>query len=138
MAYWLTNLLYFDILLLYYYTNLNSSIICCCFFFFGDMFLCFSNFGSLFCNSLKCSTECDSLEDFFEIFLIFEQFCYQLNHQLLLLFFELLVLKQFFIASAVDFLALSRSFSPYLLVKFLPMFLAKDKKIHILLHMVYL
>ena len=48
--------------------------------------------------------------DFFETFLFHQQPCYQLNQQLLLLFFLIALLETAFMASVVDFLALSRIF----------------------------
>ena len=41
--------------------------------------------------------------------------------------FWIALFEAVFIASVVDFLALSRRFWPYLLLKLLPMFLEKDK-----------
>ena len=63
LVYCLTNLLLFNIPLLYWYINLNPSIICCPF--SGYKYLSFgisiSSLASLFCNSV---------EDFFEVFVI--------------------------------------------------------------------
>ena len=126
----LTNLLFFDILLffilLYCYTNLSSSVICCLF--FGVMYLFYGASISLLSSSFfECSSiECNSVGDFSKHLLFYQQFCYQLNHQLLLLFFELLF-EAVFIASVADLLALLRSFWPYLLLKFLPVFFTNDK-----------
>ena len=61
----LTNLLFFNIPLLYCYTNLNPSIICCLP--SGDMYLLLGASISLLAS------------DFFEILVIYQQFCYQLS-----------------------------------------------------------
>ena len=44
--------------------------------------------------------------------------------------FWVAVFEAIFIASVVDFLGISRSFWPYLLLKFLPMILAIDKNLY--------
>ena len=72
------DLLFFDIPFLYYYINLNSSIICC--FSSGDMYLLLFLFHFLsyfVVSSLK-------------FLLFYLQFYFQLNHLLLLVFFEVI------------------------------------------------
>ena len=92
LLYCLINLLFFDIPLLYCYTNLNSSIICCLF--SGDMYLSFgisiSSLALSFCSFL----DCNSVEDFLEIFVILSA---------ILLPIKSLVASAVFIASVVDF-----------------------------------
>ena len=101
LMYSLINSLFFDILLLCYCTNLNSSIMCSLF--YGDIYLSFdiSLLASLFskCNSV----ECNSLEDFFEAFVILSAVLLPIKSPIAL--FEVV-----FIASVVDFLELSISF----------------------------
>ena len=100
LMYYLINLLFFDIPLLYYHTNLNSSIICCLF--SGDIYLSFgiSN-SSTFC-------ECNSLEDFFEIFLILSAILLPIKSPVALV--AIALFEAVFIAFVVNILALSRSF----------------------------
>ena len=81
----LKNLLFFDIPLLYFYTNLNSLIIYCLS--SGDMYLFW------YILLFRCFVILS--ETFSKHSLFYQQFCYQLNRQLLLLFFELLFLMQF-------------------------------------------
>ena len=89
----LANLLFFDIQLLYYYTDLNSSIICCLF--SGDVYFYFSIF-ILFSFAFECNSfENGIVLEILQYFLFYQLFYCQLNHQLHLLFFELLFLKQF-------------------------------------------
>ena len=118
--YFLTHLLFANIPLLLYYVNLNSSIICCLFsgdvYIFLWVFLIHPNFVNVI-----------PLKIVLKHLLFYWQFYYQLNHQLFLLLFKLL-------HRVVEFLALSRSFWLYSLIKFLatlvacvPMVLAKDK-----------
>ena len=122
----LTNLLLFDIPLLYCYTNLNSSIICCisC----GDMYLFF-----VLLFHYQHHHFASTLEIFLMHLLFYLQFCYQLNHQLLLLFFELLFFEAVFIASVVDFQSYQEVLNHIYCLHFYPCFLQKTE-IHIFLH----
>ena len=88
LMHYLTNLLFFDVPLLYCYTNLNSSIVLCLS--SEDMHLFFG--ASI---SLLASSFCKHNKGILMHLLFYQQFCYQLNHQLRLLNFELLFLKQF-------------------------------------------
>ena len=101
---YLTNLLFFDIPVLYCYTNLNSSIICCLS--SRDMYILF---GASISLSASLFFECKSDGDFLKRLIFYQQFCYELNHQLLLLFY-IARIEAVFVGSVVDFLALSRSF----------------------------
>ena len=83
-----TNSLFFDIPLLHHYTSLNSSIICC-------LFLAICIFELVFPIDYCLHYFLSTLNIFSKHLLCYQQFYYQLNHQLLLLFFELLFLKQF-------------------------------------------
>ena len=87
----LLTLLFFDISLLYYYTNLNSSIICCLF--SGDIYLSFGIFIS-FLASFKLFFECN----FFETLVILSA-----------ILLPIALFEAVFIASVVDFLALSKN-----------------------------
>ena len=106
-----TNLLFFDIPLLYYYTNLNSSIIC--FLFSGDIYLSFG-----FSISLLALLFCNSLEYFFETLVILSAVLLPIKSAVASAVFWIALFEAVFIASAVDVLALSRSFWLYLLLKF--------------------
>ena len=99
--YCLTNLLFFDIPLLHY-VNLNLLIICCLF--SGDIYLSFgiSN-SSLFC-------EYDSSEDFFETLVILSAILLPIKSPVAPAVFLIALFEAVFIASVVDFLALSRCF----------------------------
>ena len=112
----LTNLLFFDIPLLYFFTNLNSSIIWC--FFSGDMYPFFGDFISSFCNSLGY---------LFETLIILSAILLSIKSPVASAVFWIAYFEAVFIPSAANFLALSRSFWLYLLLKLLPMFLVKDK-----------
>ena len=98
----LTNLLFFNIPLLYHYTSLNSSIICCLF--PGDMYLSFgvsdSSLTSLFCGFL----------DFLETLVILSAILLPIKSPVASAVFWIALFEAVFIASAVDFFALSRSF----------------------------
>ena len=106
--YSLTNSLFFDILLLCYCTNLNSSIMCSLF--YGDIYLSFdiSLLASFFskCNSV----ECNSLEDFFEAFVILSAVLLPIKSPVASAGFRIALFEAVFIASVVDFLELSISF----------------------------
>ena len=112
----LTNSLFFDTPLLYYYTNLNSSIIC--FLFSGDMYLSFGDFDS----SLSLL-----FLDFLETLVILSSIYLPIKSLVASAVFWTALFEAVFIASVVDFLALSRSFLLYLLLNCVFMFLAKDK-----------
>ena len=72
-------------------------------------------------TSTSASLFCNSFADFFETLAI-------LSAPVPSVIFWIALFDAVFIASVVDFLALSRSFWPYLLFKFLTVFLAKEKK----------
>ena len=116
-------MLFFDIELLYCYTNLNSSIICCLS--FGDMYLFL---GVALSTSTSVSSFGNSLVDFlFETLVILSAILLPIKSQVASAFFWIALFDAVFVASVVEFLALSRSFWPYLMLKCVPMFLAKDK-----------
>ena len=118
MLCFLTNLLFFDIPLLYCYTNLNSSIICCLP--SGDMYL------SLFFLFHYYHQHCASMIKIFLMHLLFyQQLRYQLNHQLLLLFLNCSFWSSFYCIRFRCFSTIEKFFT--LLLKFLLMFLTKDK-----------
>ena len=79
--------------------------------------------SSLFCNLL----ECNSVEDFFETFIILSTILLPVKSPVASAVLWIVLYEAVFTASVVDFFAPSRSFWPYLLLKFLPTFLAKDK-----------
>ena len=113
--YFLINLLFYDIPLLYYYTNLNWPILFCL---------------SSFCDSPKDFFECNSVE----ILVILFAILLSLRSPVASEVFWITHFEAVFIASVEDFLALSRSFWLYLLLRFLTtlagcvsMFLAQDK-----------
>ena len=65
---------------------------------------------------------------FLEVVLSISTSAFSFGNSLADFFSETLVLfESVFIASVVGFLALSRSYWPYLLLKFVPMLLAKDE-----------
>ena len=70
--------------------------------------------------------EC-SVEDFFETLVILSAILLPIKSSVASAAFWIALFEAVFIASVVDFLALSRSFWPCLLLKFLPMFFAKGK-----------
>ena len=132
--YYLGNLLIFDIPLLYYHTNLNSSLICCLL--SGDVY---------FCISLWTSSFSEYKEDFFECIILLA-ILFPFKSPVASAVFYIALFEAVFIASVVDFFALSRRFCLYLLFKFLGtlvacvlMFLVKDKNpFYFLLHIFYL
>ena len=84
---------------------------------------CISTSSSSFVSSL-----CNSLADFFfETLLILSTNLLPIKASVASAVFWIDLFEAVFIESVVDFSALSRSFWPYLLLKFLPMFFAKDK-----------
>ena len=104
----LTNLVFFDIPLLYCYTNLNSSIICClC---SGDMYLFL---GAALSTSTSDSSFGNSSVDFFETLVILSAILLPIKSAVASAVFWIALFDVVFIASVVDFLALSRSFWPY-------------------------
>ena len=130
----LTNLLFFDIPLLYCYTNLNSSTICLS---SGDMCLLFGTSVLLFCNLFGDFFECN----FVETLVILSPICYQLNHQLPLLFW-IAFFEAVFIASIADFFALSRSFQLFTQVfskrqKFISFFIHSFSRFNWMPHFCY-
>ena len=116
----LTNSLFPGIPLLYHYTTRNSSINC--FLLSGDMYLSCSTCISSFCNSLECSTE-----TFFEILVRLSAILLPMKSRVASAVLWIALFEAVFIVSVLDFLALSRCFWPYWLLKFLPVFLAKEK-----------
>ena len=90
------NLLFFDIPSLYCYTNLNSSIICCLF--SGDMYLVFVASISLL------------VSDIFETLVILSAILLPIKSPVASAVFSIALFEAVFIASAVDFLALSRRY----------------------------
>ena len=128
--YCLANLLFFDILL-YYYTNLNSSI------FFGLFVWRYRFFFGISTSSLaSLFYECSSLEEFLEMFVILSAILLRIKSPVASAGFWITFFEAVFIASVIDFLAVSRCFWLYLLLRFLatlvacvPMFLAKDKNL---------
>ena len=119
----LPNLLFFGIPLLYYYINLNSSIIS--YLSCGDIYLPFG-------ISLLASYECNFGEGsvfgvFFETLVILSAILLPIKSPVPSDFFRVSLFEAIFIASVAYFLALSISFWLYLLLIFLPIFLAKDK-----------
>ena len=91
-AYYLTNLLFFDIPLLYCYTNLSSWIVCCLS--YGDMYLFFGTFILLFCNSLR---------DFFETLVILSAILLPIKSPVACAVFSITLFEAAFIASPVYF-----------------------------------
>ena len=77
-----------------------------------------SSFASLFCNSF---------DNFFETLVTLSAFFFTIKSLVASAVFWTALFEAVFIASAVDYFALSIGFWPYLLLKFLLMFLAKDK-----------
>ena len=105
LMHFLTNLLFFNIPLLHCYTSLNSSITCCLS--SGDMYLFFVASISLLVSSFFSATLLNIIplsapEIFLMHLLFYQQFCYQLYHQLLL-FLNCFFFEAVFIASIVDF-----------------------------------
>ena len=100
-----TNLLFFGIPLLYYHTNRNSWINCCLS--SGDMHLflrvAFSTFFSV-------SLFCKYLVGFFETLVILSVILLPIKSPVASAVFWIALFEAVFIASVVDFLALSRSF----------------------------
>ena len=128
--------LYFYIFLYKYFfgTNLNSSIISCLS--YEDMYLFFGTcFGlalpTSFGLALPVSTIVlpfyNSLVDFFQTLHILSGILLQIESPVSSVVFWIALFDAVFISSDVDLLALSRSFWPYLLLKFLPMFFTKSK-----------
>ena len=89
---------HYNVILLY--TNLNSSIICCLF--SGDIHLSFGfSILSSFC-------ECNSLGDFFETLVILPAILLPIKSPVASAVFRIAFFEAVFIASFVDFLAISR------------------------------
>ena len=114
--------------LLYTYflgTNLNSSIICCLS--SGDMYLFLWVVISTSCSYVS-SLLCNSLADFFfETLVILSAILLPIKSPVASAVFWIALFDAVFIASVVVFLALSRIFWSYLLLKILPLFSSKDK-----------
>ena len=113
LMYCLTKLLSFDIPLLYYNTNFYSSITCCLF--SGDIYLSFGisvSFSSVFkCNSFECNFFGD-----FEALVILSAILLPIKSPAASAVLRIALFEAVFIASVVDFLAVSRSFWLYLLL----------------------
>ena len=107
----------FDIPLLYCYTNLNSSIIYCLS--SGGMYLFL---GVALSTSTSVLSFGNSSVDFFETLVILSAILLPIKSPAASAVFWVPLFEGIFIASAVDFLALSKSFWPYLLPKFFPWF----------------
>ena len=111
----LTNLLFFGIPLLYCYTNFNSSIICCLS--SGDKYLFF---GTSFRLALPASFEIylsasvssfrNFFVDFFETLVVLSAILLPVKSSVASAVFGIALFEAAFIASVVDFLALSKSF----------------------------
>ena len=95
--------------------------------FFEDIYLSFG-----ICISFSF---CNSLESFVEILEILSAILSPIKSPVASGVFSISLFEAVFIASVVDFFALSRKFWLYLLLKFLPMFLAKDKNPY---HFIYI
>ena len=99
-------------------TSLNSLIICCLS--FGDIYL--------FLWVVNCiSSLLLFLDGFLDILVILPAILLSIKSPVASAVFLIALFEAVFIASVVDYLALSRSLWLYLLVKLLPMFLTKDK-----------
>ena len=81
-----------------------------------------SSLASLFC-------ECNFAEDFFETLVILSAILLPIKSPVVSAVFWIALFEAVFIASVADFLALSIRFYLYLLLRFLPMFLAKDENL---------
>ena len=103
-------------------TNLNSSIICCLS--SGDMYLFL---GVALSTSNSVSSFGNSLVEFFETLAILSATLLPIKSPVASAVSWIALFETVFIAYVVDFLALSRNFWPYLLLKLLPIFLSKDK-----------
>ena len=101
-------------------TNLNSLIICCLS--SGDIYLFLW---------VVNSTPSLLLDGFLDILVILSAILLPIKSPVASAVFWIALFEALFIASVVDFLALSRIFWFYLLVKLLPMFLAKEKNPHL-------
>ena len=115
----LTNSLFFDIPLLYCYTNLNSSIICCLS--SGDMYLFLG-------VALFTFTSILSFDDFFETLIILSAILLPIKSSVASAIFWIALFDAVFIASVVDYLAISGSFWLYLLLKFFTYVISKRQK----------
>ena len=118
LMYYLMNLLFFGIPVLYYCTDLNSSVIC---FFSGNICLFFGiSVSSLATSKLLC-------DDCFETLVILSAILLPIKSPVAPAVFWITLFEAVFITCIVDFLALSKSFWLYLLLKFLPTFLTNYK-----------
>ena len=104
--------------------NFNSSIICCLssgdiYLFLWVVLLTSSSVWLLLCNSFA--------NFFFEALVILSTILLPIKSTVASAVFWIGLFDAVFITSVVDFLVPSRNFWPYLLLKLLPMFLAKDK-----------
>ena len=78
-------------------------------------------------SSFVSSLLCNSLVDFLETLIILSAILLPIKSPVASAVFWIALFEAGFIACVVDFLALLRSFWQYLLLKLLPMFLAKNK-----------
>ena len=83
--------------------------------------------GVALSTSISVSLFCNSFADFFETLVILSEIFLLIKSSVFSAVFWIALFDAVFIASFVDFLALSTSFWPYLLLKFSPVFLAKYK-----------
>ena len=122
---YLTNLLFFDIRLLYCYINLISSIIFCLF--FQDICL---SFGISLSNLSVIASEL-FWGEFFEAFVILPALLLPIKSPVASAVFWIALFETVYNAFVAGCLPWSKSFWLYLLLnfllKFLPIFLAKDK-----------
>ena len=114
-------------------TNLNSLIIYCLssedmYFFLWAVISASSSISSLLCNPF--------VDFFFETLVLLSAILLPIKSPVVSAVFWIALFEAVFIASVVDFLALSRSFWPFLLLKIYPCFWQKTK-IHNLLHIFY-
>ena len=107
---------------IYFGTKLNSSIVCCLS--SGDRYLFL---GVALSASTSVSLFSIFLVDIFKTLVILSAILLPIKPQVPSAAFWIALFEAVFIACAVDFLALPRSFWSYLLLRFLTMFLAKDK-----------
>ena len=95
----------------------------------GDMYLLFGASILSFCNSLECnSIDCSSVGDFAKTLAILPAILWTIKSPVVYAVFRIALFKVVSIPSIADFLAISKSFWPYLLLKYLPMFFYKNDK----------
>ena len=113
-----------------------------CFLSSGDIYLFLGvaiSTSSSFVWSLSCNfLECNYIAAFFETLVILSALLLPIKSPVASAVYWIVLFDAAFIASAVDYLALSRSFWPYLLLKLLPMFLVKNKNPYPLTYILFL